>query len=260
MHLITVHDYHDHSNDIEPTFVREEHPARGGVTVPFPLKLHEMLDRVERDGFDHIVSWQPHGRCFVVHKPQEFKDILPSYFKLSKIASFQRQLNLYGFNRLTRGADKGGYYHELFLRGKPALAHAIQRVKVKGTGVRAKANPNEEPNFWAMQWVATKHNLVSAGNSVSSCEQTASSQPHSPVVAPVTPPSMPLICDPLMELDQINEQSSFYFDQPQQIMSTAEDPMDSWVSETEFDDICHKIVNHVDDDDDFLNFLVEMSE
>jgi hypothetical protein len=44
----------------------------------FPVKLHYMLRELERDGLDHVISWQPHGRCFVVHKQKEFVDkILP---------------------------------------------------------------------------------------------------------------------------------------------------------------------------------------
>lgn len=154
-HITVQHNYHDHAND-NKTDYQEEHPARGGVTTPFPLKLHEMLDCVDRDGHGDIVSWQPHGRCFLVHKPKEFVEMLPHYFKLSKLASFQRQLNLYGFQRLTRGRDRGGYYHELFLRDRVFLAHNIQRLKVKGTGVRARSNPEQEPDFWAMPWVTSK--------------------------------------------------------------------------------------------------------
>lgn len=162
-HIIVQHDYHDHSHDAKSLY-QEEHPARGGVTTPFPLKLHEMLETVEANGHEHIVSWQPHGRCFVVHKPKEFVDLLPSYFKLSKLASFQRQLNLYGFQRLTRGRDKGGYYHELFLRGKVFLAHNIQRIKVKGTGVRARSNPDQEPDFWGMSWISDDDNSEGTPN------------------------------------------------------------------------------------------------
>jgi hypothetical protein len=128
-HITVHHDYHDHSQDARMNY-KEDLPARGGVTIPFPLRLHEMLGTIAADGFDHVVSWQPHGRCIVVHKPKEFVELLPTYFKLSKLASFQRQLNLYGFQRLTRGRDRGGYYHELFLQGKVFLAHSIQRIKV----------------------------------------------------------------------------------------------------------------------------------
>ena len=44
----------------------------------FPVKLHFMLNELEADGLSHIVSWQPHGRCFLVHKQDAFvKQILP---------------------------------------------------------------------------------------------------------------------------------------------------------------------------------------
>jgi hypothetical protein len=151
--IIVQHDYHDHSRDSRSQCHDVHRPTRGGVTTPFPLKLHEMLENIQADGFGHIISWQPHGRCFVVHKPKEFVDLLPAYFNISKVSSFQRQLNLYGFQRLTRGNDRGGYYHELFLQGKVFLAHSIQRSKVKGTGVRARSNPEQEPSFWDMPWV-----------------------------------------------------------------------------------------------------------
>jgi hypothetical protein len=53
---------------------------RGGVVVPFPVKLYNMLKGVEQEGLEHIVSWQPHGRCFIVHKPKEFvEEIMPRY-------------------------------------------------------------------------------------------------------------------------------------------------------------------------------------
>ncbi|KAL7515413.1 hypothetical protein ACHAXN_013102 [Cyclotella atomus] len=149
--VVVRHDYHDHSTDpvVDPTQIK--HKAKGGVVIPFPVKLHSMLDAIERDGYAHIVSWQPHGRCFVVHKPKEFvSHIMPKYFKQSKMASFQRQLNLYGFNRLTSGLDKGGYYHELFLRGKVSLAYDINRMRVKGTGVRMPTNPDSEPNLYGL--------------------------------------------------------------------------------------------------------------
>lgn len=149
--LAIQHHYHDHAADptIDPSLVK--HKAKGGVIVPFPVKLHDMLQQIENDGHAHVVSWQPHGRCFAVHKPKEFVNhVMPHYFKQTKMASFQRQLNLYGFNRLTGGLDKGGYYHELFLRGKVSLAYDIHRMRVKGTGVRLPTNPDAEPNFYLL--------------------------------------------------------------------------------------------------------------
>jgi len=72
-----------------------------------------------------------------------------SWFRQKKYPSFQRQLNLYGFKRLTAGRDKGGYYHELFLRGKDFLAYRITRMKIKGKGARKPSSPETEPNFYS---------------------------------------------------------------------------------------------------------------
>eukprot|EP01083_Nonionella_stella_P303091 1047777_1 len=124
--LVVQHHYPDHAADppVDPNLIK--HKAKGGVITPFPVNLHDMLDIIEAEGLGHVVSWQPHGRCFVVHKPKEFVNhVMPHYFKQTKMASFQRQLNVYGFNRLTGGLDKGGYYHEMFLRGKVSLAYDI---------------------------------------------------------------------------------------------------------------------------------------
>eukprot|EP00543_Licmophora_paradoxa_P000300 CAMPEP_0202455862 /NCGR_PEP_ID=MMETSP1360-20130828/13286_1 /ASSEMBLY_ACC=CAM_ASM_000848 /TAXON_ID=515479 /ORGANISM="Licmophora paradoxa, Strain CCMP2313" /LENGTH=332 /DNA_ID=CAMNT_0049075545 /DNA_START=44 /DNA_END=1042 /DNA_ORIENTATION=- len=132
----------------------ERSSPRGGVAVPFPEKLHLMLSKADENGFSHIVSWQPHGRCFLVHKPKLFVEkIMPEYFRQTKMTSFQRQLNLYDFNRFSRGKDRSGYYHELFLRGKPQLCKRIMRVRVKGGGPKANVDPNLEPDFYGMPFV-----------------------------------------------------------------------------------------------------------
>lgn len=115
------------------------------------MKLHTVLDQVGADGLGDIFGWQPHGRCFCIHKTKEFVDyVMPTYFRQSKLTSFQRQLNLYGFARLTRGQDAGSYYHELFLRGKQFLAKRMKRTKIKGTKFKAASSPDQEPDFYSM--------------------------------------------------------------------------------------------------------------
>lgn len=74
-----VHNYHDHSFDSEADVEHEhEHELhsrrRGGVSIAFPIKLHAVLDQVEADGLAHVISWQAHGRCFLIHDPKEFVD------------------------------------------------------------------------------------------------------------------------------------------------------------------------------------------
>lgn len=148
------HNYHDHAFDSGDALEADKPMvSKGGVTVPFPLKLHDMLEHIELNEPElaDVVSWQPHGRCFLVHKPKLFADtVLQRFFQQKKYASFQRQLNLYGFNRITKGPDRGSYYHELFLRGKKFLCRGINRIKIKGTGARMASNPEAEPDFYQM--------------------------------------------------------------------------------------------------------------
>jgi HSF-type DNA-binding len=52
--------------------------ARGGVTMAFPERLHEMLTTVEDEGLSGVISWQPHGRCFLIHKKNIFvEQVMP---------------------------------------------------------------------------------------------------------------------------------------------------------------------------------------
>ena len=134
--------------------------TRGGVTEPFPEKLHRMLRETEEGGESDLVSFFPHGRAFAIHHVERFcREIMPRYFKQSRLSSFQRQLNLYGFTRITSGPDIGGYYHELFLKGRPALVVHMRRVGVpkpaghSGNGsVRGlrPATPSTAPDFYSM--------------------------------------------------------------------------------------------------------------
>jgi hypothetical protein len=69
------------------------------------------------------------------------------------------------------GRDKGGYYHELFLRSKRFLSHRVQRIKIKGTGARKPSSPETEPNFYNAPFlpsrsVSSKNNQVSMVNNM----------------------------------------------------------------------------------------------
>lgn len=82
---------------------------RGGVTEPFPEKLHRMLTVCEQEGLGDIASFFPHGRAFAIHKPRMFQEkIMKRFFRQTRLTSFQRQLNLYGFHRISTGPDHGG--------------------------------------------------------------------------------------------------------------------------------------------------------
>lgn len=143
-------------------FVRKK---TGGVSQPFPEKLYIMLEaESQRPAQSNIVSWLPHGRAFIVHKPKLFtQDVMPIFFRQSKLTSFQRQLNLYGFRRITQGPDAGAYYHELFLRGRPQLCMRMLRQKVKGTGHKQPTDVDTEPNFYTMPRVIPSYDCTIEG-------------------------------------------------------------------------------------------------
>ncbi|CAB9511921.1 shock factor protein [Seminavis robusta] len=146
-----VHNYVDRSQEPDPSPEGGDDGKVGFGDQTFPMKLHYIL---EQGCQSQIISWQPHGRCFVVHDMKEFvSSMLPLWFRQSKFASFQRQLNLYGFQRITQGRDKNSYYHEYFLRGRPLLAQKITRTKVKGKGARKASSPETEPRFYELPWL-----------------------------------------------------------------------------------------------------------
>ncbi|KAL3797689.1 hypothetical protein ACHAW5_002783 [Stephanodiscus triporus] len=152
--LFVQHNYHDLSSEIDTFFKGYPLPASTPLlSLPFPLKLHRILEDSEAAGLGHIISWQPHGRAFKMLNPTLFAEkIMRIYFpKMKKVTSFQRQFNVYGFERLSRdGPDVGAYYHEAFLRHFPWLClRRMTRRRVKGTGYKAAGNPDVEPDLYA---------------------------------------------------------------------------------------------------------------
>lgn len=161
--LFVQHDYHDLSSELDISDYGEStnitlsnHPPPPSTTIlsqSFPLKLHRILEESEAAGLGHIISWQPHGRAFKIRSlPLFAEQIMREYFpKMKRVTSFQRQFNLYGFEKLSRdGPDNGAYYHEAFLRHCPGLClRRMTRKRVKGTGYKAASNPEVEPDLYA---------------------------------------------------------------------------------------------------------------
>ena len=70
----------------------------------FPQKLYSIIE-IEKD----ILCWSKKGTSFKIIDSESFANtIIPKYFRHTKMTSFQRQLNLYGFRRITKGEDAGG--------------------------------------------------------------------------------------------------------------------------------------------------------
>ena len=110
---------------------------RGG----FPWKLHQLLDDAARgscskDGSsitnESIVSWLPNGRAFKIHDRINFvAKVMPIYFKTANYKSFHRSLNLWGFETVRQGVDRGAIYHPYFIRDDPNQCNFMKRIKNK---------------------------------------------------------------------------------------------------------------------------------
>ena len=104
----------------------------------FPVKLHKLLSCSE---FSHIITWMPHGRSWRVLEPKLFEEIvMPKYFaQQSKYSSFTRQVNGWGFNRITQGRDNKCYCHPLF---KESMPHLTRKMKRQSTPISKRAINN----------------------------------------------------------------------------------------------------------------------
>ena len=136
----------------ELTSTADQARYRGGKKSTFPRALYDLLLESEMNcEYEEILAWQPHGRSFLVKDKVRFeRDVLPRHFGCqSSFASFQRQLNVYGFLRMTKaGPDRKSYYHELFLRGRPDLLSLMPRKRSTTAPVRRSLDPSTEPNLY----------------------------------------------------------------------------------------------------------------
>lgn len=111
-----------------------------GARGSFPVKLYELVEgqsTANRESHDEVsvVSWCEGGLAFIVRDMTRFcEEVLPQHFCHNKWASFIRQLNLYGFRRITQGQSSGAYWHKYFQRGQPQLLRGITRSRRSANG------------------------------------------------------------------------------------------------------------------------------
>lgn len=109
-----VSNYKDYSKHTGDSMTEQQHApstTSSGKDPSFPVKLHRILSAADHEEF---ITWLPHGRSWRVLKPKAFEaKIIPLYFRHAKYASFMRQVNGWGFKRITQGPDHNSYYHEV---------------------------------------------------------------------------------------------------------------------------------------------------
>uniref|UniRef100_A0A2A4JYD3 HSF-type DNA-binding domain-containing protein n=1 Tax=Heliothis virescens TaxID=7102 RepID=A0A2A4JYD3_HELVI len=118
-----------------------------GASVPaFLGKLWKLVNDTETN---HLISWSPGGKTFVIKNQADFaRELLPLYYKHNNMASFIRQLNMYGFHKIT-SVENGGlryekdeieFSHPCFMKGH---AYLLEHIKRKIANPKSIVTSNE---------------------------------------------------------------------------------------------------------------------
>ncbi|CAH0561893.1 unnamed protein product [Brassicogethes aeneus] len=127
-----------------------EMPQLGQNLGSVPAFLGKLWKMVNDPATDRYICWNKAGTSFVIqNKGQFWCELLPVYYKHNNMSSFVRQLNMYGFHKLstvengTMDIDKGEtqFTHPLFRRNQPDLLNYIKR---KVTTHKANENVNKQ--------------------------------------------------------------------------------------------------------------------
>lgn len=117
----------------------EKKTIRGGSAAQFPGKLHGMLEYIEKHSLECIISWNRDGKSFEIHDADNLVKVLPIFFEQTKYRSFRRQLNMWHFERILDGPNKGGFHHPFFVKGNKELCSYMSRdAKVTPQIIQAK--------------------------------------------------------------------------------------------------------------------------
>ncbi|KAL6267894.1 hypothetical protein P5V15_000964 [Pogonomyrmex californicus] len=111
------------------------HPTLG-LSSNVPAFLAKLWKLVEDPDTDHLIFWSPSGKSFFIRDQAKFaRDLLPHYYKHNNMASFIRQLNMYGFHKkvsvelggLKCDKDDMEFAHQYFIKDRPYLVEHIKR-------------------------------------------------------------------------------------------------------------------------------------
>ncbi|XP_038654626.1 heat shock factor protein 1 isoform X7 [Scyliorhinus canicula] len=107
-----------------------------------PAFLTKLWTLIEDPDTNELICWSASGNSFHVFDQGRFaKEVLPKYFKHNNMASFVRQLNMYGFRKVVN-IEQGGlvkpekddteFQHVYFIRGQE---HLLENIKRKVTSM-----------------------------------------------------------------------------------------------------------------------------
>eukprot|EP00934_Nitzschia_sp_Nitz4_P002105 Nitzschia sp. Nitz4//scaffold246_size28974//131//1048//NITZ4_008079-RA/size28974-exonerate_est2genome-gene-0.29-mRNA-1//1//CDS//3329543903//2105//frame0 len=100
---------------------------RIGSERQFPGRLHNMMAFAEKEGYEHVIGWVLNGRGVMVYSPEGLVNLLPLFFSQTKYRSFRRQLNMWHFERVEHGPNKGAFIHPYFVKDNRELCSYMCR-------------------------------------------------------------------------------------------------------------------------------------
>lgn len=63
--------------------------------------IHKLYNMLEDPSIQNLISWSNNNESFVMSPSADFSKVLAQYFKHTNISSFVRQLNMYGFHKVS---------------------------------------------------------------------------------------------------------------------------------------------------------------
>ncbi|KAI9142368.1 HSF-type DNA-binding-domain-containing protein [Paraphysoderma sedebokerense] len=101
--------------------------------------VHKLYRILNEEANQRLIFWSGCGTSFIVEDIASFsKEILPNYFRHGNFTSFVRQLNMYGFQKVTNGLNgrrtdsetgRCEFFHPCFLADRPDLLDQVKRRK-----------------------------------------------------------------------------------------------------------------------------------
>ncbi|XP_034965086.1 heat shock factor protein 2 [Zootoca vivipara] len=148
--------------------------ANAGAATAVPAFLSKLWALVGDAPSNQLITWSQNGQSFLVLDEQRFaKEILPKYFKHNNMASFVRQLNMYGFRKVVH-VDSGivklerdgpvEFQHPYFKQGREDL---LEHIKRKVSSSRPEENKIRQEDL---------SKIISSAQKVQSKQETIESR------------------------------------------------------------------------------------
>ena len=108
----TEHTPQPNGGPFQETALNNQHIATNGLSAAAATSsqqpkvvqtafIHKLYNMLEDSNIQHLISWSNNNESFVMSPSTDFSKVLSQYFKHTNISSFVRQLNMYGFHKVS---------------------------------------------------------------------------------------------------------------------------------------------------------------